>query len=825
MRMRVKRLFVVFLTLAMVITGFIGKGIPIKADTDDNTIYITENKDLIVTPGQTTHISIPIRAKSAYLFIPDITVSAINASDISKFSFTKPTLSVDDKKVNEIKSSTTTNLEFDVTVDDSAEIKSYPIGIKFDYIDYTESTLVTYTYTLTTNIKIQEEKAPAQLTVSGVTLDSSNIGSSTNLKFTVTNEGEITAKNVYLSMDFGTIMAANYITKNIKIGDLTSGTTHEISLPVDILTTAAAGKNSLTANFSYKNSAGDALTSAYVFTVNLISNTKAPNVPNLGVTDMSYGDSLKPGDNFTLTVKFKNSGTGTASNIVADINSSSITQDGIIKNYYTNGITAGNMAKDKTASIKIPLTVSKYATGGMKNVTVDITYTDDAGTKYSASETVYVDVTAATTVAGSPNIVITDVVQSPLQPEAGDKITISFTLENKSKVDATELKIYPDGLTGNTFIPVESDPYEYIEKLAGGEKKKITIPLIISTSIAEGLTNLTIKYSYTGGEGSAIIPVHDIKNDVGSSSIPKLIISQYTTDTDELKAGTTFNLTYDIYNTNSTVAAKNITVTITQADNVFTVTQGSNSFFINKMDPGETSQNTIQMKVKSDATTKAYPITITVEYEYDGIEPNTETGTVGITKTYTLNLNAMENARPVVDNVNVYSWDGAVMVQSSATLSFYFYNMGKSVLNNVMVSVEGDGFTSTGGILYIGNVEAGTSQYEEIEVTPNYEGTATGTLKVSYEDSNGDTVEFTKEFSTDVMPAANIDTGIPDGGSGEVLNPDVTVAKDPILPIWAFVLVQIGIFIIFVPVTRKILISAYRGRLRRKEQEQYKEQA
>ncbi len=813
--MRVKRLFVVFLTLAMVITGFIGKGIPIKADTDDNTIYITENKDLIVTPGQTTHISIPIKANE-YIVTPAISVSSTSGY----FTFSRPVLMMNDVKVTSINNSTNVNLEFDVTVDENAVIKSYPITITFVYTDYMTNS--SNTVTLTSYLKIQEEKTPAQLTVSRVILDNATIGSSANLNFTITNQGELTAKNVYLTIDFGTAMNGNYTAKNIKVGDLTSGTTQVITLPVDILTTATAGKNSLTTNFSYKNSAGDALTSTYTFTVNLTSNAKAP---NLGITDMSYGDSLKPGDDFILTVKLKNSGAGTASNIVTDINSSSITQDGIIKHYYTDGITADSMTKNKTASIKIPLTVSKYATGGMKNVTVDITYTDDAGTKYSASETVYVDVTAATTVAGSPNIVITDVVQSPLQPEAGDKITISFTLENKSKVDATELKIYPDGLTGNTFIPVESDPYEYIEKLAGGEKKKITIPLIISTSIAEGLTNLTIKYSYTGGEGSAIIPVHDIKNDVGSSSIPKLIISQYTTDTDELKAGTTFNLTYDIYNTNSTVAAKNITVTITQADNVFTVTQGSNSFFINKMDPGETSQNTIQMKVKSDATTKAYPITITVEYEYDGIEPNTETGTVGITKTYTLNLNAMENARPVVDNVNVYSWDGTVMVQSSATLSFYFYNMGKSVLNNVMVSVEGDGFTSTGGILYIGNVEAGTSQYEEIEVTPNYEGTATGTLKVSYEDSNGDTVEFTKEFSTDVMPAANIDTGIPDGGSGEVLNPDVTVAKDPILPIWAFVLVQIGIFIIFVPVTRKILISAYRGRLRRKEQEQYKEQA
>ena len=43
-----------------------------------------------------------------------------------------------------------------------------------------------------------------------------------------------------------------------------------------------------------------------------------------------------------------------------------------------------------------------------------------------------------------------------------------------------------------------------------------------------------------------------------------------------------------------------------------------------------------------------------------------------------LNLQAVENSRPVVDYAYVYSWDGMVTIGNTAILSFEFFNMGKS---------------------------------------------------------------------------------------------------------------------------------------------------
>lgn len=812
--MKKRKLLAALLAIVMIAAGSIGNVIYVQA-AGDPTVYVAGDADLVVKPGETNHIKLPIQSTGNFMASPTITITADQGAP---FSFTKPSISYNGMSAQGIYSSGPVDLEFDVKVKETASIKDYGVNIKFTYEDYAYNEIKDYTMSIT--LKVQEEKTPAQLTISNVVLGSAKAGSSTDISFTVKNEGELTAKSAYLTMDFNKIIDEGYSAKKIKLGDLASGETKNISLPITILSSATAGKNTLIANFTYKTADGDALTGAYNFNISISSNTKAP---RLVVSDVKFNEGLKPGAEFNLSVTLQNDGEGAANDIIVNIDDASITQDGIIKNYFTDGINVSDMIADADNTVKIPLKVSKYATGGMKNLKIAVNYKDKDGVAYTSNESVFVDVTGAAT-AGTPNIVISNVKQSPNSPSAGNRLEITFDLENKSNVDVSELKVYADGLTNSTFIPVESEPYKYIEKLKGGDKVRITIPLIASSTIPEGLNNLTVKYKYAGGdENSIIIPVHNVQNDLGVSSKPKLIVSHYQPDADVLRAGSTFNLSYDITNTNASVAAKNITVTITQADNIYTVTQGSNSFFINKIGPGETVTNSVELKVKSDAVTKAYPLKITIEYEYEGMIANPETGQLGETRAEEINLQATENARPKVDNKQVYSWDGNLMVGGSATIYFEFYNMGKSVLNNVIVTLEGDGFTKADGTMqFIGNLEPGTSTPVEMEVIPNVAGTATGTLKFSYEDSNGETVEFSEEISQDIMPAGAMDPGgMPGGDSGAVFNPGALTAKKPILPIWAFVIVQVVIFVLFVPVTRKVIVNAYKSKLRKKEQEQY----
>jgi hypothetical protein len=821
MKIKFKKMIVAVLAITFIISSLNMGSVAIAAG-DATSIVVSEALDkdaLILTPGATKHIILPIKSIGSAITEAYVTVKPGSGAP---FLVSQVILS---EKGNNIPSYSVTNfgtsyVEFDIKVKETAPIGNYPVTIEVTGFSNEDGS--TFTRTLDLTFQVLKEMAPAQVTISEVVVRDALIGSDTNIFFKVKNEGEITARNAYISLDYGdTNIAPKYETPKVKVGDIAPGEQQYMSLPISVLSTATVGLKTITVNVEYKDVDGKAGKDTYQIFAKV---TKSDKAPELAIATLSYVGDMVPGSKVNVVANIENGGNLNAENITIKVDDAStgLGEDGLIKNYFTDTIWVDDIKADSKGKVSIPFTISKQATGGLKKLNVVLSYTDEGGVPYTTTSTIYPEIIAASE-SGKPNIIISGVKQSVAQPIAGEKLEVSFDIENKSKIDITELKIATDTLTGNTFIPIEAEPYQYIAKLAAGTKKRITIPLIVSDGIAEGLNNLTIKYTYSGnatGE-SVTIPVRDVQNDLGSKSKPKLIVSKYVTDVEELRAGSTFNFTFDIYNTHSSIAAKNITVTVTQADNVFTVAQGSNSFFINKIEPGETFEQMVEMKVKSDATTKAYPIKITIEYEYDGAEPNPTTGEIGESKVEELNLQAVENSRPVVDNVNVYSWNGSVMAGTAATLAFEFYNMGKSPLNNVIATVEGD-FTKTDGtMLFVGNVAEGSSSYQEFEVMPNVEGLAKGVLTITFEDSNGDEVSFTKEFESQVMPASVIDPGMGNGGSGEVFNPDVPIAKKAIVPIWLFIIIQIVIFAAFIPITRKIIINVYKSKLRKAEQEQY----
>jgi hypothetical protein len=770
-----------------------------------------EDSELILKPGQTKHVRVPIRAVGGPMQSATVTVSA----DSAPFTMSQAKLTLADQSpVLYLSDFGTTYAAFDINVKETAKIGSYPVTIKVS--SPSENGMITKD--LTVNFQVLTELTPAQITLSDVTISNAVIGGEAEIGFVLKNEGEITARNAFYHIDYGTTgITPKYVTPNIKLDDLKPGQVKYVRLPIGILSTAEVGLKTITATFEYKDSNGDKGTDTHQIYVDVKKNE---NAPDLVIDSVTYEGDLTPGSDVVVKAIVRNYGEEKAENITVKIDDETTGTDSFYKNYFSDSLYVGGLKADAKIEAKVPITVSSQATGGNKKLNLVLGYEDIRGNKYTSTISIYPEILGG---ASSSGLVLSNVKQYPEQPVAGDNMQVSFDLQNKTGADITDIKISLPGLDGSTFIPTSSEPYILVDKIAAGKTRKVSIPLRLAGAIPEGLNNLTVKYSYAGNSSidPITIPIRDVQNDLGKNSKPKLIISKYVSDSEELRAGSSFNFTFDLYNTHSSIAAKNITVTITQADNIFSVTQGSNSFFISKIGPGETVQQTVELKVKSDASTKAYPLKLTIEYEYEGMQPNPETGEVGEKRTEELNLQAVENSRPVVDYVNVYSWDGRVMVGNTASLSFEFYNMGRSPLNNVIATVEGDFTKADGNMYFLGNVAEGSSTFAEFDVIPNVEGTASGVLRVSFEDSNGDKIEFTKDFQTEVMPADIFDPGMVDGGAGEVFNPEMPVAKAPILPVWLFIILQLVIVAVFIPVTRKVLISVYKAKLRKKEQEEF----
>jgi hypothetical protein len=84
-----------------------------------------------------------------------------------------------------------------------------------------------------------------------------------------------------------------------------------------------------------------------------------------------------------------------------------------------------------------------------------------------------------------------------------------------------------------------------------------------------------------------------------------------------------------------------------------------------------------------------------------------------------------------------------------------FYNMGKSTMYNMMVKLEG--VESSEASYFVGNFEAGNSDYYSAQAYGYEEGTFDGKLIYSFEDALGNVSTHEVPFTYTVMPAMEMD--------------------------------------------------------------------
>lgn len=560
-----------------------------------------------------------------------------------------------------------------------------------------------------------------------------------------------------------------------------------------------------------------------------VVNEKMP--PQLSVVEGAE-HPVKAGETVVLDFTLKNQGELKALDVYAEANYE-LYDNVLIPQYTPLKQKIGALSMGQTKAMSVTYKVAEDAKTEVIKLPVNISYKTEDGMPGESVAYLYLYIAGKEDYSNNPDAVnapllLTSVKQSPSKPKAGEKMTLSFSLENAGSMEVKNIKVAATGLSSDGFEPVNSNPYQHIESIPAGKSKKVEIPLKVGKDIAEGLNTVNIQYTYeTGGitrsetETIYILDVQNPQNSSATISRPKLMISNFYTDVEEVKAGNVFDFTFDILNTNDSIAAKNIKVTVSGSSNTFSVTAGGNSFFVNQIKPQETAPITINLKASAAATTGAYPIQIKMEYEYEGMVA-TATYSGEVVEEEIL-LQVKENLRPSVENVYVGSWD-TPYVNQPTVMSFEFYNMGKSTLNNTYVTVEGDFMLSNGSnSYYIGNISAGMPEYIEFDVVPLVEGDAMGKMIIHMEDSNGDEVTMEKEFTAYVMgdmmwgdpgmmDPGYMDPGYYDPGMDMPVSGDT--AKEPILSIWWFLGIQVAILAIVIPTTRGIRLAAYRRKIK-----------
>ncbi len=228
-----------------------------------------------------------------------------------------------------------------------------------------------------------------------------------------------------------------------------------------------------------------------------------------------------------------------------------------------------------------------------------------------------------------------------------------------------------------------------------------------------------------------------------AEAIPRIIVTGYTIDKDEVKAGDTFELTLHIQNMSKSTDVSNIKLTLSTPENELVPASGSSTVYIEKIAKEETLDLTVEMTARGDLESKSYVLTVESEYEDRYSTPYQDKAS--------LIIPVIQNSRVFVSDITLT--DESIRVGDSTDVSFTISNQGKGILYNVNVTVTGEGISQPN--VYVGNIASGATGYADLTIDAEDETVATGTAKVviSYEDNAGNVQEETREISLEVKEA------------------------------------------------------------------------
>lgn len=479
--------------------------------------------------------------------------------------------------------------------------------------------------------------------------------------------------------------------------------------------------------------------------------------PLLGVYSFQTGlDELVANTPDSLVLKIRNSGTISAKDIRITI--SGFSNQGVILYKDVDTKTLKELKSKATENIFFNIIPGNDAVKGTFPLNVKITYIDDVGTQYTKESVAYVKLAGKDAV--SATLAIYDV-KAPVSVKAGENYEVTFTAKNE----------------GNTTIGTADLTYDYpemfiaksaskvvLKNLAPGASQTVTFKMMAKADTPTENYHTYIKATYVPVGGSSEtadtiqeyvgIYVEGTTEDAGSK--PKLIIDNYEYGGDYAFAGQDYPLTLFIKNTSSSEGTKNIKVTLTSEDNVFTPVDSSSSFFIASIGPGQVYEHTIYLKTKIDASVKIYTITAKMQYEdsegnaYDANKtPYEESEVLSVAVAQPVRLETAD----IIVPFEIYSGQPFYIEQE-------FYNMGKSTMYNMMVKLEG--VETNEGSYFVGNFEAGKSEYFSAQAFAYELGTFEGKLVYTFEDALGTVSTLEKPFSYTVIEMPVVDPG--DGG-------------------------------------------------------------
>ncbi len=439
------------------------------------------------------------------------------------------------------------------------------------------------------------------------------------------------------------------------------------------------------------------------------------------------------GQDNTLIIQINNFGNTIVKNAVLTLT----LPEGITINNGSNSANLGYLSTSSTKETTFHIAVEDGAESKTYGITGKLTGLDYSNQAVSEEKIFYIPVTGS---GGSlKNLEITNI-HLPDSVEGDTPFSLSFEVKNQSSASVRNIKVsveVPEGIlnkTKNSFVESQIDGNSnasYSVTLFaedGAKEKSYPIKITVSPSDDSDSGTTIVQYAsvYVGG--------------TGGSKTPQLMIESYHYGGSYVQAGDQFPLDLSLYNTSKNHSISNIKVTVTSEDGTFIPVNSSNSFYVDEMEKKGHWVHSLLLSAKPDAEQKTTALTIDMSYEDN--EGNQ------LTSKDTISIPVMQETKLEVDEI-VAPPDLYAGMQTG--ISVEFYNMGKTVLNNLRVVAEGDFDTVESTSYYAGNMESGKSDSYDFSFIPRASGEMKGKLIFTYEDASGDVQTLEKPFVFQVM--------------------------------------------------------------------------
>ena len=565
-----------------------------------------------------------------------------------------------------------------------------------------------------------------------------------NQEFKVTiyvkNVGRTTMKNTVAVFNPSDSLMLIENSSSQVLSDLSPGRKVKIELKMRVLDNVSSPSQFIQVDLKYNYTSGD----------DQMSDSSSGKVP----VYITLPDSVSPplmqiirgdigtiheGEEFALSIQVKNAGKTTIEAPFVEFAPS----DSLMLVSKSSSQLLQDLPEGGSQTIELKLKAADLISSTPQHISIEAKYSYKEGKEVksgSLSDKITIPVAIKPEVT-SPRIQILKEDMDIVQPGQSFQMKLHVKNIGKTLMESPVISFAPS----ESLIITDKAATFTLPELAEGDMAEVILNLQAAQDIRAQIQSLeaSVKFHYmdknqikesTHSEKISILAKAKDKDNELKSSTPYIIVENYGFGSQQVAAGSIFELDITFNNTNRSKAIENIVFSLEPGEGL-SVNSSGNTYYYKSLGAGASQSERIQILALPTAKTGSAKIELSFKYEF--VEGNNRNS---VSSNQNINIPIYQMDRFEVSPMPVTE---TAFAGSEFTLSLAYINKGKSDVSNVKAEIVGD-IPSIAKIQNLGNFESGKNGNIGFVVNPENEGSYDFNLKITYEDPN--TVEKTLEF-------------------------------------------------------------------------------